>query len=290
MTAHASSSSFPRIWLITGASRGIGARIAEAALAQGDAVVATSRSAESITRRLGASDALLPLALDVTDEAQARHAVGAALERFGRIDVLVNNAGYGLLGAVEEATADEVRSLYETNVFGLLHVTRAVLPAMRARRAGHVINISSLGGVRSAAGFGVYCSTKFAVEGLTEALHAELAPLGIHATAVEPGYFRTEFLDTASLSVSPRVLEDYAPSAGVIREAARRINLNQPGDPVRLAQAVMQLVASPTPPLRLPLGTDTLQTIADKHAFVEKETAAWRELAASTDFPAQAAA
>ena len=288
MTAH--TSSFSRIWLITGASRGIGARIAEVALAQGDAVVATSRSAESITRRLGASDALLPLALDVTDEAQARHAVGAALERFGRIDVLVNNAGYGLLGAVEEATADEVRRLYETNVFGLLNVTRAVLPSMRARRAGHVINISSLGGVQSAAGFGVYCSTKFAVEGITEALHAELAPLGIHATVVEPGYFRTEFLDTASLSVSPLVLEDYAPSAGVIREAARRINLNQPGDPVRLAQAMMQLVASPTPPLRLPLGTDTLQTIADKHAFVEKETAAWRDLAASTDFPVQAAA
>ncbi|CAN7151714.1 oxidoreductase [Acidovorax sp. LjRoot66] len=289
MTAHASPS-FPRIWLITGASRGIGARIAEAALAQGDAVVATSRSADSVTERLGASDALLPLALDVTDEAQARHAVGAALERFGRIDVLVNNAGYGLLGAVEEATADEVRRLYETNVFGLLNVTRAVLPSMRARRAGHVINISSLGGVRSAAGFGVYCSTKFAVEGLTEALHAELAPLGIHATVVEPGYFRTEFLDTASLSVSPLVLEDYAPSAGVIREAARRINLNQPGDPVRLAQAMMQLVASPTPPLRLPLGSDTLQTIADKHAFVEKETAQWRALAASTDFPVQAAA
>jgi NAD(P)-dependent dehydrogenase (short-subunit alcohol dehydrogenase family) len=294
MTAHtsssSSSSSFPRIWLVTGASRGIGARIAEAALAQGDAVVATSRSADSVTERLGSSDALLPLALDVTDESQARHAVGAALERFGRIDVLVNNAGYGLLGAVEEATADEVRRLYETNVFGLLNVTRAVLPAMRARRAGHVINISSLGGVRSSAGFGVYCSTKFAVEGLTEALHAELAPLGIHATVVEPGYFRTEFLDTASLSVSPLVLEDYAESAGAVREAARRINLNQPGDPVRLAQAVMQLVASPTPPLRLPLGTDTLQSIADKHAFVEKETAAWRDLAASTDFPVQAAA
>lgn len=289
-TSSSSSSSFPRIWLITGASRGIGARIAEAALAQGDAVVATSRSAESITRRLGASNALLPLALDVTDEAQARHAVGAALDRFGRIDVLVNNAGYGLLGAVEEATADEVRRLYETNVFGLLNVTRAVLPSMRARRAGHVINISSLGGVRSSAGFGVYCSTKFAVEGLTEALHAELAPLGIHATVVEPGYFRTEFLDTASLSVSPLVLEDYAESAGAVREAARRINLNQPGDPVRLARAVMQLVASPTPPLRLPLGTDTLHTIADKHAFVEKETAAWRDLAASTDFPVQASA
>lgn len=278
---------FPRVWMITGASRGIGARIAEAALAQGDAVVATARAAASLEKRFGQSDALLPLALDVTDEAQARHAVGAALERFGRIDVLVNNAGYGLLGAVEESTADEVRRLYDTNVFGLLHVTRAVLPGMRARRAGHVINISSLGGVQSSAGFGLYCSTKFAVEGITEALHAELAPLGIHATVVEPGYFRTEFLDTGSLAVSPQVLDDYAQSAGAVREAARRINLNQPGDPVRLAQAVMQLVASPTPPLRLPLGTDTLQTIAEKHAFVERETAQWRAVAASTDFPAQ---
>jgi NAD(P)-dependent dehydrogenase (short-subunit alcohol dehydrogenase family) len=279
---------FPRVWMITGASRGIGARIAEAALAQGDAVVATARTAASVEKRLGQSEALLPLQLDVTDEAQARHAVGAALERFGRIDVLVNNAGYGLLGAVEESTADEVLRLYDTNVFGLLHVTRAVLPGMRVRRAGHVINISSLGGVQSSAGFGLYCSTKFAVEGITEALHAELAPLGIHATVVEPGYFRTEFLDGASLAVSPRVLDDYAQSAGAVREAARRINLNQPGDPVRLAQAVMQLVASPTPPLRLPLGTDTLQTIAAKHAFVERETAQWRAVAASTDFPAQA--
>ena len=140
---------------------------------------------------------------------------------------------------------------------------------------------------RSSAGFGVYCATKFAVEGLTEALHAELAPLGIHATAVQPGYFRTEFLDGASLAVAPRVLDDYAASAGAVREAARRINLNQPGDPVRLAQAVMKLVASPTPPLRLPLGTDTLQTIADTHAFVAQETAQWRAVAASTDFPVQ---
>ncbi|GKS93755.1 oxidoreductase [Acidovorax sp. SUPP2825] len=286
----ASSSSHPRVWLITGASRGIGARIAEAALARGDAVVATSRNAPSVTQRLGTHDALLAVSLDVTDEAQARQAVGAALERFGRIDVLVNNAGYGLLGAVEEATADEVRSLYDTNVFGLLNVTRAVLPTLRAQRAGHVINISSLGGVQSSAGFGVYCSTKFAVEGLTEALHAELAPLGIHATVVEPGYFRTEFLDTASLAISPRVVQDYAASAGAVREAARRINLNQPGDPVRLAQAILQLVDSPAPPLRLPLGTDTLQAIADKLAFVQAETAQWCALAASTDFPANAAA
>jgi NAD(P)-dependent dehydrogenase (short-subunit alcohol dehydrogenase family) len=280
-----SAPTFNRVWFITGASRGIGARIAEAALAHGDAVVATARDATAIEQRFGAQPGLLAVALDVTDEAQAARAVAAALERFGRIDVLVNNAGYGLLGAVEEASADEVRRLYDTNVFGLLNVTRAVLPQMRERRRGHVINISSLGGVQSAAGFGVYCSTKFAVEGLTEALHAELAPLGIHATVVEPGYFRTDFLEGQSLVTSPRVLGDYAATAGTVRERARQISLNQPGDPERLAQAMLALVNAPTPPLRLPLGTDTLQVIADKHAFVERETAAWRGVAASTDFP-----
>ncbi|MDR7270777.1 NAD(P)-dependent dehydrogenase (short-subunit alcohol dehydrogenase family) [Pelomonas saccharophila] len=280
------TTSFKRVWMITGASRGIGARIAAAALAHGDAVVATARDAGGIEKRFGAQPGLLPVALDVTDEAQTAQATAAALARFGRIDVLVNNAGYGLLGAVEEASADEVRRLYETNVFGLLNVTRAVLPQMRERRSGHVINISSLGGVRSAAGFGVYCSTKFAVEGITEALHAELAPLGIHATVVEPGYFRTEFLEGQSLVTSPRVLADYAASAGAVRELAKQISLNQPGDPERLAQALLTLVDAKTPPLRLPLGTDTLQAIADKHAFVERETAEWRGVAASTDFPA----
>jgi NAD(P)-dependent dehydrogenase (short-subunit alcohol dehydrogenase family) len=280
-----STPTFPRVWFITGASRGIGARIAEAALARGDAVVATARDAAAIEQRFGSRPGLLAVALDVTDEPQAARAVGAALERFGRIDILVNNAGYGLLGAVEEASADEVRRLYDTNVFGLLSVTRAVLPQMRERRSGHVINISSLGGVQSAAGFGVYCSTKFAVEGLTEALHAELAPLGIHATVVEPGYFRTDFLESQSLVTSPRALGDYAGTAGAVRERAKQISLNQPGDPERLAQAILALVDAPTPPLRLPLGTDTLQAIADKHAFVERETAAWRGVAASTDFP-----
>ncbi|MDR7335814.1 oxidoreductase [Roseateles asaccharophilus] len=280
-----SSSNFPRVWFITGASRGIGARIAAAALGRGDAVVATARDAATVTQRLGAQSGLLAVDLDVTDEAQAGHAVAAALAHFGRIDILVNNAGYGLMGAVEESSADEVRRLYETNVFGLLHVTRAVLPQMREHRRGHVINISSLGGYQSVAGFGVYCSTKFAVEGITEALHAELAPLGIHATTVEPGYFRTEFLEGQSLATSPRVLADYAATSGRIRELASQISLNQPGDPERLAQAVLRLVDADTPPLRLPLGTDTLAAIAAKHVFVETETAAWRELAASTDFP-----
>jgi NAD(P)-dependent dehydrogenase (short-subunit alcohol dehydrogenase family) len=281
----AATPNFKRVWMITGASRGIGARIAEAVLAHGDAVVATGRDTASLRQRFGSRDALLAVALDVTDAAQAAQAVEQALARFGRIDVLVNNAGFGLLGAVEEASAEEVRRLYETNVFGLLNVTRAVLPSMRRRRRGHVINISSLGGYRSGPGFGVYCSTKFAVEGLTEALHGELAPLGIHATVVEPGYFRTDFLDDASLSVSPRVLDDYAESAGRVRAAAKQINHHQLGDPLRLAQALITLVESPLPPLRLPLGTDTLQAIREKHAFVEQETAAWQALSASTDFP-----
>jgi len=281
----ASTQDFNRVWMITGASRGIGARIVEAALAHGDAVVATARDIASLVQRFGDRDAFLAVALDVTDEAQAAHATEIALARFGRIDVLVNNAGFGLLGAVEEATADEVRRLYETNVFGLLNVTRAVLPAMRKRRKGHVINISSLGGYQSGPGFGVYCSTKFAVEGLTEALRAELAPLGIHATTVQPGYFRTDFLDQASLTVSPRILDDYAATAGQVRSAATRINHNQPGDPQRLAQALLALVEMSNPPLRLPLGTDTVQTIRDKHAFVAQETAMWEQLSVSTDFP-----
>ena len=282
----ASNSTQPRVWMITGAARGIGLRIVEAALAAGDSVVATSRDVTALRERFAGNESLLPVALDVTDEGQAGAAVAAALARFGHVDVLVNNAGFGLLGAVEEASADEVRRLYETNVFGLLNVTRAVLPAMRERRSGHVVNISSVGGFRSGPGFGVYCSTKFAVEGLSEALHGELAPLGVHVTVVEPGYFRTEFLDQSSLTVSPRILADYAPTAGAVREAAVRINLNQPGDPARLAQAVLALVASPTPPLRLPLGTDTLRMMAEKIDFVEAETEAWRTLSASTDFPA----
>lgn len=201
---------FKKVWFITGASRGLGALIAEAALADGNAVVAAGRNTAAIIERLGQAPGLLPVALDVTRPEQAQAAVAAALDAFGRIDVLVNNAGFGLLGAVEESSDADVRRMYDTNVFGLLNVTRAVLPAMRARRAGHVINISSIGGFRSGAGFGAYCSTKFAVEGLTEALRDELAPLGIHATVVEPGYFRTDFLDASSLVVAPGEIADYA--------------------------------------------------------------------------------
>ncbi|WP_176059653.1 oxidoreductase [Paraburkholderia sp. BCC1876] len=275
---------FKRVWLITGAARGIGALIAEAALADGNAVVAAGRNVSAIVERFGDTPALLPVALDVTDEAQAQAAVQAAMEKFGRVDVLVNNAGFGLLGAVEESADKDVRRLYDTNVFGLLNVTRAVLPVMRAQRAGHVINISSIGGYRAAAGFGVYSSTKFAVEGITEAMHAELKPLGIHATVVEPGYFRTDFLDASSLVVAPLVIDDYDETAGAVRRRAAQMNHNQPGDPKKLAAAMIALVDADTPPLRLPLGNDTLAAIVAKNAYVAQEMDAWKTLSASTDF------
>ncbi|REE18973.1 MULTISPECIES: oxidoreductase [unclassified Paraburkholderia] len=278
--------SFKRVWFITGASRGLGALIAEAALADGNAVVAAGRNVAAIVERLGGSPALLPVALDVTDQAQAKAAVQTALDTFGRIDVLINNAGFGLLGAIEESTDADVRRMYDTNVFGLLNVTRAVLPVMRSQRAGHVINMSSVGGYRSAAGFGAYCSTKFAVEGLTEALYAELKPLGIHATVVEPGYFRTDFLDASSLVVAREVIADYDATSGHVRRLAADMNHNQPGNPAKLAAAMLELVDAQTPPLRLPLGTDTLKAIAEKNAYVEQETEAWKALAASTDFSA----
>jgi NAD(P)-dependent dehydrogenase (short-subunit alcohol dehydrogenase family) len=279
-TAH----SFKRVWLVTGASRGIGAKIVAAALAHGDAVVATARNAQTVVERFGEQPGLLAVQLDVTSESQAADVARAAVEHFGRIDVLVNNAGFGVLGAVEEASADEVRRLYETNVFGLLNVTRGVLPFMRQARRGHVINISSVGGFRSGAGFGAYCSTKFAVEGLSEALHAELAPLGVKVTVVEPGYFRTDFLDSNSLVESPRVIDDYAATSGEVRKLAKVYNQQQTGNPELLAVAMIKLVEAPNPPMRLALGTDTLQAIEAKLAYVKEETDAWRELSASTDF------
>ncbi|MHB9837008.1 oxidoreductase [Paraburkholderia terrae] len=276
---------FKRVWFITGASRGLGALMAKAAIADGNAVVATGRNAAAIAERLGESSAVLPVALDVTDEAQAKAAVKAAVEKFGRIDVLINNAGFGLLAAVEESSDADVRRIYDTNVFGLLNVTRAVLPVMRKQRSGHVINISSIVGYQAAAGVGVYSSTKFAVEGITEALHAELKPLGIHATLIEPGFFRTDFLDTSSLLVGKDIIEDYEETSGTLRRLAVDINHNQPGDPQKLATAVVTLVDAQTPPLRLPLGTDTLKAIAEKNAYVTAETRTWEALSQSTDFP-----
>lgn len=273
-----------KTWFITGASRGFGALVVERALAKGDAVVATARNPEAIVARFGAHTNLLAVALDVTDEAQAIAAAQAAIDRFGRIDILLNNAGFGLMGAIEEASAAEIEAVYRTNVFGLLTVTRAVLPHMRRARSGRILNISSVGGYRGAAGFGVYSSTKFAVEGLSEALHAELAPLGIHVTVVEPGYFRTDFLDASSLSVSTTEIDDYAETAGRVREVAVGLSHNQPGDPAKLADVLVEFVDAPNPPVRLPLGSDTVAVIEAKHASDAAILSEWRAVSVSTDF------
>lgn len=279
-----------KTWFITGASRGFGLRIARLALDRGDNVVATARHAEAVVEALGERLNLLALPLDVTDEAQAVQAAAAAVERFGAIDVLLNNAGFGLLGAVEEATAEEVERVYRTNVFGLLNVTRAVLPYMRERRSGRILNISSIGGYRGAAGFGIYSSTKFAVEGLSEALHAELAPLGIHVTVVEPGYFRTDFLDASSLSVSPHGIADYNGTAGAARSRAADLNHGQPGDPDKLAQVLVEFTDAANPPVRLPLGSDTVAAIEAKHAADAAIIREWRAVSVSTDFAPETAA
>ncbi|WP_293390803.1 oxidoreductase [Nevskia sp.] len=286
-TSKASTTAQPRVWFITGASRGFGALIAEQALAAGDAVVATARNPATVTARLGEHPRLLPVALDVTRDDQAHAAVAQALKQFGRIDVLVNNAGYGLLGAVEESSAEEVQKVFSTNVFGLLAVTRAVLPQMREQRSGHVINLSSIGGYSAAfSGWGVYCATKFAVEGISESLAIELAPLGIKVTVVEPGFFRTDFLDDSSLVKVAQNIGDYHETAGAMRDFAAEHNHQQPGDPAKLAVAMLQLVNAKNPPVRLALGSDTVARIESKNASVAKELNQWRALALSTDFAA----
>lgn len=272
-----------RVWFITGASRGFGALIAEEALANGDAVVATARDPSTVTKRLGTHERLLATRLDVTSEAEAHEAAGQAVKTFGRIDILVNNAGYGLLGAIEEASAEETQRLFGTNVFGLLGVTRAVLPHMRRQRTGHIINVSSVGGYTGYPGWGVYGATKFAVEGISEALAGEVAPLGIKVTVVEPGFFRTDFLDDSSLSRTAQQIDDYHASVGKTRQSAVDFNHGQRGDPAKLAKAFMTLVNAPQPPLRLPLGSDTIERVETKNAFVAEEIAAWRTLATSTD-------
>jgi NAD(P)-dependent dehydrogenase (short-subunit alcohol dehydrogenase family) len=242
-----------------------------------------------VTKRLGTHPDLLAVALDVNDEAQAFAAAKAAIARFGRIDVLVNNAGYGLLGAVEEATASEIEALYRTNVFGLLAVTRAVLPQMRRQRSGRILNLSSIGGIAPFEGWGVYASTKYAVEGLSATLAIELKPLGIHVTSVEPGFFRTDFLDASSLVTSPTQIADYHQTSGAMRDFAASANHAQPGDPAKLAQVLVDFVDAPNPPVQLPLGSDTVAKVEENIANAKSLLAEWRKVGVSTDFAKEAA-
>jgi NAD(P)-dependent dehydrogenase (short-subunit alcohol dehydrogenase family) len=272
------------IWFITGTSRGLGGEFAAAALARGDAVVATARDPSKVEAKLGPSDRLLALALDVTDPDSIERAVAAALERFGRIDVLINNAGRGLIGAVEEASEREIREVFEINVFGVLAVTRELLPTMREQRSGAIVNISSVGGFATRAGGGIYGGTKFAVEAFTEALNEELAPLGIHVMVVEPGGFRTDFLDASSIVVSELEIDDYTQTAGGFRRVVNDGSYVQLGDPRKAAEVVIEAVTSEHPPLRLPLGADALERIEAKLTRLDEDIAGWRERSVATAY------
>ncbi len=274
-----------KTWFITGAGRGLGADIATAALKAGDRVVATGRQRSAVSDRLGPDNAnLLALDLDVSDAAQARAAVAAALARFGAIDVLVNNAGYGHLGYFEETTAADVEAQYATNVFGLFNVTRAALPAMRAARRGHIFNLSSVAGFRGIETGSLYCSSKFAVEGFSESLAAELAPFGIHVTIVEPGPFRTDFLTPESIRFVAHEVADYAERRDAMRASFEQRNGKQPGDPILLAEAVVKLAAEAQPPLRFTAGALAVNGLAAKLAAMQAELERWRAPGLATDF------
>jgi NAD(P)-dependent dehydrogenase (short-subunit alcohol dehydrogenase family) len=272
-----------KIWLITGASRGFGLDITKKVLDSGDKVIATVRKNAKGLEEYRNNQDLYTVEMYVRDEAQVKNAILRGITHFGGIDVVVNNAGYGLLAAIEEGSDAEVKRNYEVNVFGTLNVIRAVLPFMRKQRSGHIINISSLGGLAASSGWGLYGSTKFAIEGITESLALELAPLGIKATVVAPGFFRTNFLDESSLTRSEQIIDDYAETVGAMRGFASKANYNQPGDPAKLAEAFIKLSASENPPVHLPLGKDTIKRFRDKVAAFEKNIEEWYEVITGTD-------
>jgi NAD(P)-dependent dehydrogenase (short-subunit alcohol dehydrogenase family) len=273
-----------RVWFITGASTGFGRLLAEQALAKGDNVVATARKPEQIADLThNHPEAALVLALDVTDNNAVESAVDAAIKQFGRIDVLVNNAGYGLAGAIEEATEDEYMPVFETNVFGLICVTKAVLPSLRKQRSGHIVNLSSVGGLIGSPGWGYYNASKFAVEGFSEALAAEVAPLGIHVTIVEPGPFRTDFLGRSGVEAEQRIA-DYDQTAGKTRQYFHEQAGKQAGDPAKAAAAILTAVDAAKPPKHLVLGKLAFNRMNQHLDEWKQELEAWRETSLGADF------
>ncbi|HEY9619780.1 MAG TPA: oxidoreductase [Crinalium sp.] len=273
-----------KVWFITGASRGFGLEIARAALASGDNVVATVRSKpEQLVTALHNHPDLYVVQMDITQEDQVQAAVKQGTDRFGRIDVLVNNAGFGMVTAIEEASDAEVRKLYDTNVFGLLNVTRAMLPYLRQQKSGHIINISSLFGYGAVPGWGLYGSTKFAIEGLSKGLAVELAPLGIYVTAVAPGLFTTDFLSTESYVAAKTIIDDYRETVEPMRSGADALHGQQPGDPKKLAQVMIQLANTEHPPLHLPVGNDAIAMYQNNTTKVAQDIEAWLPISMSTD-------
>ena len=274
-------------WFITGCSTGFGRELARTVVARGYRAVVTARNPEQVADVVaGHEDHTLALRLDVTDPAQVAESVRLAEARFGRIDVLVNNAGIGYFAAVEESDEPEVRRMFEINFFGLERMTRAVLPGMRKRRSGHLINVASICGLAAIPSLGDYSATKFAVEGLSEVLALEVAPLGIRVTLVEPSGFRTQWAGGSAKDSSAREIADYDATAGAARRALRDLSGKEPGDPVRAANAIIQAVESPAPPLHLLLGKDALRLAHEKLDALRRDFDTWQSVTVGADFPA----
>src|ERR1035437_5772878 len=271
------------IWFITGCSTGFGRELAKHALERGYRTVVTARDPDEV-KDLAARGEALVLKLDVTHQGQINAAIKAAEAKFGRIDVLVNNAGIGYFAAVEESEEKEVRRMFEINVFGLSRMIHAALPGMRKRRRGFIVNFSSIGGLRSFPAVGYYNATKFAVEGLSEALWQEVEPLGIKMMLVEPSGFRTDWAGR-SANESKRHIDDYTATAGARRSELRAISGKQPGDPVRAAHAIVKAVESPNPPHHLLLGNNAYETATAKLEDLRKEFPAWEAVSRGADFP-----
>ena len=273
-----------RTWFITGAARGIGAEIMKAALAAGDQVAAAGRDPARILQAFASRpERFLPVRLDVAEPDQAAMAVEAAVERFGAIDNLVNNAGYGQLGAFEENEPADIARQFAVNVFGLFDVTRAVLPLMRWQRSGYIFNITSVGGFRGAPGASLYSASKFAIEGFSESLAHELGQFGIAVTIVEPGAFRTDFLDESSIRYGRKVVADYAEHSANLRALYDGRNGQQAGDPAKLAATIVDLAGREKPPLRFVAGSDAVGMLETKIESLRSELDAWRALSLATD-------
>jgi NAD(P)-dependent dehydrogenase (short-subunit alcohol dehydrogenase family) len=269
-----------RVWMITGSSSGFGRAIADAVLARGDRLVATARRAEALAD-LAEHERAHVVALDVTDPAGREAAIAEAIERFGRIDVLVNNAGRTQVGAVEETTDEELRFLFELHFFAPAALTRAVLPHMRRQGSGAIVQMSSVGGQVTAPGFGAYCATKFALEGLTETLRDEVAAFGIHTLIVEPGAFRTGLFRPGSAYLS-EAMDEYADSVGPTRDYVEQGDGTQPGDPAKAAAAILSALDAEQPPLRLVLGEDAIANVEGRLERLSAELQSWREVGAAT--------
>ena len=270
-----------KVWLVTGAGRGMGVDIARAALAAGHAVLATGRNADTVTAALGQDDDLLAVKLDVTNPADAQAAVKAAVGRFGRIDVLVNNAGNFYAGFFEEISPEDFRAQIETTLFGPLNVTRAVLPVMRAQRSGVVVAISSTAGIVGQEFCTAYAASKFAVEGWIESLTPEVAPFGIRTMLVEPGFFRTELLTPESTNYAEPSIDDYAERTKDTVVAWQEMNGKQAGDPAKLAHALVQLASQDEPPLRFAAGADAIATVEQKAKELLAQADGYRDLSSN---------